>query len=162
MNINFLKMSKKILFGSLLGLFLLSTVTNSAYAQKKERDKLLDKKVFVVELKEKGGKRNQEPIQEEVSFKGGKFTPKFMNSEYRFGAIEYSIEAVDSSNKEEKTIDFRCEQKNDKGELLTWEGTIYVTKEETTIEGFVILANKGKKKKEWDFTGTIKVKKGKR
>lgn len=157
---NFVKMSKKVLLSGLVGLFLMSAIGTS-FAQKKEKDKQLDKKTFILELKLKGGKKGAEPVADEINFSNNKFKSKYMNTEFAFNPADYSVEAVDSTNKDEKIVDFKCVQKNDKGEELTWEGTIYVTKEEITIEGFVILSNKGKKKKEWDYTGTLKLKKKK-
>ena len=123
----------------------------NAFGQKKKKDKELDGKVFLVELTEEGGKKKS--ISDELSFKSDKFKSKTMGEKNKFDAALY-IAVVDSSSGE-KILNFETETKNDSDELITWKGT--VNNEE--IEGKAVWTKKGKVKKEYSFSGSLKLKK---
>lgn len=124
----------------------------TSYGQK-AKDKLLDGKIYTVELTVQGGKKAPKPIPDELTFKADKFKSKAMATESKFTPALYTI-AVDSSSSEH-TISFDCESKNPDGELLHWVGTI--TGE--AIEGKATLSKKEKVKKEYVFSGSLKTKK---
>ena len=60
---------------------------------------------------------------------------------------------VDSSS-EERAVTFDATLKNDAEEELVWNGTL----KEGDVEGTVVLSKKGKVKKEYSFTGSLKQK----
>lgn len=131
--------------------------SNSASAQKKAPDKLLANKTYTVELVEQGGKKAAEPEPDEINFKTDKFTSKMMKTEEQFAPSTYTA-SLDSANLESKVITFETEGKNPGGEILKWTGTI--TGED--VEGTAVWTNKkGKVKREYNFTGTLKGKKKK-
>ena len=145
-------------------LWLLSTATlcflavsNSAYAQKKPApDKLLAGKIYTIELAEQG-KKAGDPEPDELTFKSDKFTSKVMKLDEKFLPSAYTAE-LDTTDAANKIITFETESKNAGEELLKWTGTI--TGED--IEGTAVWTNKkGKLKKEYTFTGTLKGKKKK-
>lgn len=133
------------------------TVSNCAYAQKKPApDKLLAGKIYTIELAEQG-KKAGDPEPDELTFKSDKFTSKVMKLDEKFMPSAYTAE-LDTSDAANKIITFESESKNPGEELLKWTGTI--TGEE--IEGTAVWTNKkGKMKKEYTFTGTLKGKKKK-
>lgn len=124
------------------------------YAQKKVKDKVLVNKVFVVELTETTGKKVGKMVTEELSFKGDKLNSKTMTSVNHFPPALYTV-TVDSSSTP-PDVTFISEGKNPDGEDVKWEGI--VTGDE--IEGTAVISKKGKVKKEYAYTGTLKEKKG--
>ncbi|OFY87746.1 MAG: hypothetical protein A3F72_02580 [Bacteroidetes bacterium RIFCSPLOWO2_12_FULL_35_15] len=140
------------------------TLSNCAYAQKKDApekkapsDKLLAGKVFTIELTSQGGKKAAAPESDELTFKSDKFTSKLMKTDNKFIPSPYTA-TIDSSNTASIVINFETEMKNPDEELIKWSGKI--TGED--IEGTAVWTNKkGKTKKEYNFTGTIKGKKKK-
>lgn len=142
------------------GITLLAIVvymTATAFAQKGkekvEKDKVLDKKIFVIDLTETGKKKAKaEP--DEISFANNKFKSKVMADE-KFVADLYIV-TVDSSSGE-KVVTFESTLKNDGGEELLWNGTV----KGDDIEGTAVLSKKGKTKKEYEFSGSLKQKKKK-
>ncbi len=133
------------------------TFSNSAYAQKKPPpDKLLANKIYTIELAAQG-KKAGDPEADEITFKSDKFTSKLMKTNEKFAPAAYTAE-LDTSDAANKVITFECESKNPDTELLKWTGTI--TGED--IEGTAVWTNKkGKTKKEYTFSGTLKGKKQK-
>lgn len=133
------------------------TVSNSAFAQKKPApDKLLAGKIYTIELAAQG-KKAGDPEPDEITFKSDKFTSKLMKTSEQFAPSAYTAE-LDTSDAANKIITFESESKNTSDELLKWTGTI--TGED--IEGTAVWTNKkGKMKKEYTFTGTLKGKKKK-
>lgn len=127
---------------------LLFTTTDSILAQKKEKDKELDKKVLLIELNEEGKKK---ATPDELSFSNNKMKSKFF-AEKGFAAEAYTV-TVDSTA-EERTVTFESTQKNDADEELVWTGTVT----EKEVEGTAVLSKKGKIKKEYSFTGSVKQK----
>ncbi len=124
--------------------------SNVSFSQK-VKDKLLEGKIFTAELTVKGKK--PKPMEDELSFKGGKFNSKTMKTENQFKPADYTV-SVDSTS-DEKPITFECDSKNGDDEIMHWTGTI--TGE--AIAGTATLSKKEKVKKEYDFTGTLKTKK---
>lgn len=128
----------------------------NGFAQKKpatKKDMLLAGKTFTVELVEKDAKKKDKSQADEISFKGDKINSKFMIAELKMPASPYTA-TVDSAIGD-GTIAFTSECKNSDGDILTWEGT---TIPDGTIEGIAKLSKKGKIKKEYSFTGTLKQK----
>ena len=117
-------------------------------AQKKEKDKELDKKVMLIEITEEGKKKSS---PDELSFANNKMKSK-MFDEKKFKADAYTV-TVDSSSGE-KTITFDATLKNDSEEELVWNGTL----KENDVEGTAVLSKKGKVKKNYSFTGSLKQK----
>jgi len=120
--------------------------------EKVEKDKELDKKVFLIDLTETGKKKGKAE-QDELSFSNNKFKSKVM-AEDKFAADIYTV-TVDSSSGE-KVVSFESTLKNE-GEELLWNGTI----KGEEIEGTAVLSKKGKTKKEYEFSGNLKQKKKK-
>jgi hypothetical protein len=136
----------------------------SAQKAKVVKDKLLDKKIFEIEINEDGAKKPK-PIKDEMTFTGNKIKSKYMDEKFMLNSGMYTVE-VDTSYVEgetegsqvlEKTFNFTAESVNGDKEKLAWAGS--VTGED--IEGTIILSKKDKVKKQWTFSGTQKVKKKK-
>ncbi len=155
---NYKSNSKKsfLLFFNAIVLYFL-TISNIAYAQKKPApDKLLAGKIFTIELAAQG-KKAGDPEADEISFKSDKFTSKLMKTDEKFAPSAYTA-VLDTADAANKVITFESESKNAGEELLKWTGTI--TGED--IEGTAVWTNKkGKTKKEYTFTGSLKGKKKK-
>ena len=126
-----------------------------AFGQKKEKDKALAGKVFTVEFTQVGGKKASDPVADEISFKSEKLNSKFMTTENQFLPTPYTA-TVDSSDSY-MTITFEASGKNQADEEIRWEGTA----SGEDIEGTVQIIKKGRVKKEYSFTGTLKAKKKK-
>lgn len=86
-------------------------------------------------------------------FKDLKLKSDLFDDKYNFkkGPFTYTIDSTDVDN---KIINFTCEMENDTKDKLMWGGKI----DEETIEGKVIWMKKDKVKKSFDFTGTAKKK----
>lgn len=145
------KNRKNFLYFISIVVFYLASSTNF-YAQKEAQDKVLDGKIFTIELVAQGGKKEAKPESDEVSFKAGKFTSKLMKTENEFSSTPYTV------SESAEVITFEAESKNKGEDALTWSGTI--TGE--AVEGTAVwTTKKGKTKKEYNFTGTLKTKKKK-
>jgi hypothetical protein len=119
---------------------------------KAPKDKVLAGKIYTVEMAETTGKKVGKKANDEIGFKSEKLNSKFMTTENHFPAALYTV-TVDSSSTP-ATISFVSEGKNSDGEDIKWEGTI--TGDD--IEGTAIITKKGKTKKEYAYTGSIKTK----
>lgn len=104
--------------------------------------------------------KSQPGMQEEITFKGGKFKCKLIGKE--MGAenipIEFTVDsAYTDEGAEEETIyvEFEGEYVNKLDELVKVTGTV----DGYGIEGNVILSKKDKEKKRYDFVGSKKEKK---
>ena len=129
---------------------------NALLAQKKQKDKVLNNKIYVVEFTETTAKKPK-PVEDEISFKVEKLSSKFINLEKKLPPGPYLVE-VDSSASP-KAIHFTSESKSQDGEVVKWEGTIV----EEAIEGTAVITNKkGKTTAEYSFIGNIKPKPGKK
>ncbi len=130
----------------MLGILFLSNAASPC----KLKDEVLNGKTFTV-LTFEGGKRNAAPIVDELFFKSDKLKSKILAAENKFTPSTYTItEAISSTQ-----VSFDCESKNADDEILHWTGTI--TGEE--IEGVATLSRKGKVKKQYAFSGNLKIKK---
>ncbi len=128
----------------------------AAFAQKKEKDKVLANKTYTIEFTDKNAKKPK-PVADEISFKSEKLTSKFMTTEYKFTPCPYNV-SVDSTVSP-KVITFDAESKNQGGDMVKWQGTI--TGE--SVEGTAVITNKkGKTANEYSFTGELKAKPGKK
>ena len=139
---------------SVLTVSLFFSTTNS-FAQKKEKDKVLVKKIYTVEFTETGVKKPK-PVSDEINFNGEKMSSKFMSSENGFQASPYTV-TVDSSASP-KTIAFEVLGKNSDSEELKLNGTITGD----AVEGTATVTRKGKTKHEYTFSGNLKEKPGKK
>lgn len=128
----------------------------NAYAQKGPKDKLLTNKNFVVEFSEVSKKKKSKTIPDEISFKSEKLNSPFMTKENNFLACPYTA-SIDSAA-DVSIINFQAELKNKDEETITWTGSY----NGETIEGTATITDKkGKTKKEYTLTGTLKSKKKK-
>lgn len=131
--------------------------TTMALAQRRPKDTVLDKKVFVVsmELQEEKKRLQEEPFEEELSFRSNKLTSKVMRmtDQGGFQMGEYAI------SKREVIMDeviyhFEAINKNSKEFSLKWEGKVFGNQ----IEGKAFVSKNGKVKEEYVFTGSLKTK----
>lgn len=129
---------------------LLVLSTTVVFAQKKPKDKVLDKKVYTITLTEIGKKKNKEN-PDEISFTGQKIKSAALAKE-GFQPAPYEVE-VDSSSID-VTINFTAEGKVSESEVMKYEGTVIGT----TIDGKATLMKKDAIKKEYTFTGELKQK----
>jgi hypothetical protein len=119
----------------------------------------LEGKVYKVTmtLAKRDGKTGP-PLQEEVSFKSGKFQCKLIEKEMGAKAIpiEFSVDSVFDENGEDLPyVEFEGEFVNKLDELVKVSGTV----DGYGIEGNVSLSKKDKEKKHYDFVGSLKQKK---
>ncbi|MBI4930827.1 MAG: hypothetical protein HY841_08705 [Bacteroidetes bacterium] len=128
------------------------TFNSNAFAQKKAKDKVLANKTYTVDMTETTAKKAGKTETDEISFKSEKLNSKFMTSQNHFPAATYTV-SVDSSS-ESMDISFQSDGKSPDGEEIKWEGTVT----DKDIEGTAIISKKGKTKKEYSFTGTLKEK----
>jgi len=137
------------IIATLLGIML---ILNFTYAQSKKKSGKLDKKTYVCEVLPDGKKKAN---IDELKFVSGTFQSKDMTDD-GFKAAEYET-TIDSSGAQ-RIISFTCTAKDDKEGTYEWTGK--VTGDE--IEGTGKLTSaKGKTKKSFSFTGSLKGKKTK-
>lgn len=127
-------------------------------AQRRPKDKILDRKVFVINLSEvvfKKKKKEVEPIESELSFRSNKLVARSMQSPDNggFQAGEYVIYEKEEIL-DEKRYKFEGINKNSKGMSLKWKGSVFGGQ----IKGTATVSKKGKVKKEYKFTGALKQK----
>ena len=123
-------------------------------AQSPGIDTLLNNKVYTIELEEDMGKKNK-TYPDELSFKGDKLKSKYLTVEEKFksGKFTASLDA----NSTVRKVNFEATTKNEKGETISWVGT--VTGDE--IEGTGEWTKKDESTRMmYNFTGSLKVKKG--
>ena len=137
-----------------VALFAMHTSTFAQKKEKREKDKILVNKVFTVEMVETTNQKVGKKDNDEISFKSDKLNSKFMTRENHFPPDFYTV-SVDTSSKP-PVFTFTCESKNTDGEDIKWEGT--VTGDD--IEGAATISKKGKTKREYSYTGSIKTKAG--
>ncbi|MCF8463355.1 MAG: hypothetical protein K9G41_00835 [Flavobacteriales bacterium] len=134
----------------------LLVLVQSAFAQKRPKDKLLDRKVFVITMEEVSDKKKkEEPFEEELSFRTNKMSTVQMRSADRggFQMGEYAISKVEKLM-EDAVYHFQAINRNQKGMSLKWEGKVLVDQ----IEGKATVSKKGKIKEEYTFSGALKEK----
>jgi len=131
--------------------------TMKATAQRRPKDRILDKKVFVIQLEPLSDKKRKdpEPIGLELSFRSNRIVSRYMQGPDGggFQAGEYAIYDTDEILGE-KRYRFEGINKNAKGESLKWMGTVYGDR----IEGTATVSKKGRIKREYTFTGALKQK----
>ena len=130
-------------------------VSFHSFGQKKEKDKILAKKVFNVTI-QGTGKKGKENKDDKVTFMNGNISSPFITAEEKFNPFPYTV-TVDSSSAPIITISFTADGKNPEENTIKWEGSVT----DDTIEGkAVIFSKKGKVLHEYLFTGTLKEKPG--
>ena len=129
--------------------------STTVFAQKKEKDKVLANKTYMVDFTETNAKKPK-PISDEISFKGEKLNSKFMSQEQHFPAAAYTV-SVDSSSST-KTITFESASKNPAKEEVKWQGEI----SDDAIEGTATITTKKGKEIQYTFSGNLKPKPGKK
>lgn len=127
-------------------------------AQRRPKDKILDKKVFVINLEpvtEKKKKKIEEPIETELSFRSNRVVARHMQGPDAggFQAGDYVIYEKELVL-DEKRYKFEGINKNAKGMSLKWKGSVFGGQ----IEGTAVISKKGKVKKEYSFKGALKQK----
>jgi hypothetical protein len=141
--------------GLLLMAISLLCVINT-FAQRRPKDKLLDRKVFVVIMEEQTDKKKkEEPFEEELSFRTNKMSTRQMRTPDRgsFQMGEYAISKVEKLM-EDAVYHFQAINRNPKGMSLKWEGRVLGNQ----IEGKATVSKKGKIKEEYTFSGALKEK----
>jgi hypothetical protein len=133
-------------------------LVQTTFAQRRERDKILDRKVFVVtmELQVEKERNKEDPFEEELSFRTNKMTSKEMRMS-NMGGFQMG-EYVVNEKKEvvgEEVFHFEAINKNAKDMSLKWEGKVFGNQ----IEGTAIVSKKGKIKEQYAFKGALKEKK---
>ncbi len=136
---------------SLLGLLLIFSL--GASAQKKKKDKILDGVKFTINVTEETTKKVK-PQEDELYFNDLKLKSDLFDEKYNFDKGEFTY-TIDSSDVENKIINFTCEMENDMKDKLMWGGKV----EEEGIEGKIIWMKKDKVKKSYNFSGSLKRKK---
>jgi hypothetical protein len=134
----------------------LALMANVVIAQKKEKvpPGPLDKKTYSVDITE-DAKKKPETVKDDLKFASGKFNCKMLMEE-GFQATPY--EATFDSTASPITCAVTVEATGEKELVFKWEGTIT----DDTFEGTAVLTKKGKIKKSYTFTGTLKGKKVKK
>ena len=148
-------MRKKTILVLLL-LFAVSAITVTA--QRRPKDKILDRKVFVVTMElqvKKKKKKTLEPFETELSFRSNRMVAKHMQKPEAggFQAGEYAIYEKEQVLDEQR-ITFQGINKNRKAMSLKWKGIVFGGQ----IEGTATVSKKGKIKQEFVFKGALKQK----
>lgn len=130
---------------------------SSVFAQRRPKDYVLDKKTFVVsmELQEEKKRLQEEPFEEELTFRSNKMTSKIMrmSDEGGFQMGDYAI--IKKEELMDETIyHFEAINKNAKDYSLKWEGKVFGDR----IEGKAFVSKNGKIKNEYHFSGLLKKK----
>jgi hypothetical protein len=141
------------LIRSLALLAILLGFSLGASAQKKKKEKILDGVKFTISVTEETTKKVK-PQEDELYFNDLKLKSDLFDEKYNFGKGEFTY-TIDSSDVENKIINFTCEMENDMKDKLMWGGKV----EEETIEGKIIWMKKDKVKKSYNFSGGLKRKK---
>ena len=141
------------LIRSLALLSILLGFSLGASAQKKKKEKILDGVKFTISVTEETTKKVK-PQEDELYFNDLKLKSDLFDDKYNFGKGEFTY-TIDSSDVENKIINFTCEMENDMKDKLMWGGKL----EAETIEGKIIWMKKDKVKKSYNFSGGLKRKK---
>jgi hypothetical protein len=143
------KLFNKIIAICMLGFLFIPGI--ELYSQVKAKDKLLEGKTFQVTFTEQG-KKKAEPAADEILFRTDKINSNYMLKENNFTASSYTA-TVDSTSGS-PVISFSSDSKNADNDKLNWSGTI----KGESIEGKASMTDKkGNPKKEYTFTGKLKV-----
>jgi hypothetical protein len=137
----------------LITIFSLLFIVSFSLAQSKKKSGKLDRKTYTCDVTQDGKKKSN---PDELKFSGGVFQCKTLLDD-DFKASEY--ETTTDSSASPPVITFTCEAKNEKEDVYTWTGT--VTGDD--IQGTATLVSKkGKTKKSFTYSGTLKGKKPKK
>lgn len=147
-------------------LFLISTfATIIAFGQAKkvEPEPLLHGKVFTVKLKQlapEGSKKAKDKeMDDEFSFKGGKFKSKYFNEEFKVPTKPYDIGDVDTISDNNVVINWTADIEVSESDRLFFTGKV----EGASLTGLAewTVKNKPKKTIQYEYIGEIKEKKKK-
>ncbi|MFC2176383.1 hypothetical protein ACFLR1_05380 [Bacteroidota bacterium] len=135
---------------ALLVLLALVISVGTANAQRRPKDKILDRNVFIVrmELQSKKKKNEEGVFDDEISFRSGKMGSIQMMRKLSFQRGEYAIYDIERGSPH-SIIKFNGINRNEKGFSLKWKGEVIGRK----IEGTAIVSKNGKIKKEYTFSG---------
>jgi len=141
----------------LLLIFLLASL--SVNAQRRPKDKILDRKVFTItmelQIKKKKKKKVPEPIESELIFRSNKLGDTYLrhpdNGGFQKG--DYVIYKKEPILDEVRYL-FEGINKNGKGMSLKWKGSVFGGQ----IEGTATVSKKGKVKTEYIYSGALKEK----
>lgn len=142
--------SALLAFGCLL-------IVGQVCAQRRPKDKILDRRVFSITMEHKSSnKKKLEPFEEEISFRSNRMSSKHLRSQAGGGFLlgDYGIHKVEEVMGE-SVIHFQAINKNQKGMSLKWVGKVLGDR----IEGTATVSKKGKIKQEFVFSGATKEKK---
>ena len=135
---------------------IMSILVVSAQAQKRPKDKLLDRAKFVVTMSDQSDKKKtQEPFEEELSFRNNRMSTKQMRTPDRggFQMGDYAISKVEKIM-DDAVYHFQAINRNQKGMSMKWEGKVMAG----IIEGKATVSKKGKVKEEYTFSGEMEEK----
>ena len=142
----------------LLLLLMMAGTVSVSNAQRRPKDRILDRKVFTITLelqKVKKKKRETGPWESELSFRSNKIGDTYMrhpdNGGFQKG--EYTIYEKEEILDEMKYM-FEGINKNSRNMSLKWKGSIFGGQ----IEGTATVSKKGKVKTEYTFRGALKEK----
>jgi hypothetical protein len=146
-------MRTAVLFSCILVTF---AFVGNAQVQRRPKDKILDRKVFVINLSEVAVNKKikeAEPIESELSFRSNKLVARSMQSPDNggFQAGEYVIYEKEEILDEDR-YKFEGINKNSKGMSLKWKGSVFGGQ----IKGTATISKKGKVKQEYTFSGALK------
>lgn len=135
---------------------MLITVASVVSAQRRPKDKILDRKVFVVLMEHQSSrKKKAEPFEEELTFKSNKLTSKHMRHPDTGGFQQGEYVITEKQEMLDESIYlFQAINKNSKGMSLKWEGKVFGDQ----VEGKATVSKNGKIKQEFIFSGEIKQK----
>jgi len=145
---------------TILLITLLFATAQFGFAQRKPKDRILDKKVFTISMelesnKKKKKKKTPEPITSELTFRSNKLGDTYMrhpdNGGFQKG--EYGIYEKEPVL-DEVRYKFEGINKNGKGMSLKWKGAVFGGQ----IEGTATVSKKGKVKEQYVFKGALKEK----
>jgi hypothetical protein len=99
-------------------------------------EKPLAGRTFVVQVYEYNpdGKKTGTPVQDELTFVGGKLYSKMMGKEYQFFPGDYIVKADSSTGG--TTISFVSLSKKDNEEMLLWQGSVTGDQIQGTMKWF--------------------------
>lgn len=139
------KMKKYFLFVLIIP-FLLSSLL---YGQRSEQ--IIEGKTFVVQVYEYNpdGKKTGIPLQDELTFVGGKMYSKTMSKEFQFSQGDYNVK-IDSSGAK-NIISFISINKRNNEEVIIWQGAITGNEIKGSMKWFAMGMTK-------IFFGTLKYK----
>lgn len=129
-------------------LIFLSTAVS--LAQKRPKDRYLDRQDFVVTILDiSDRKRVDEPVEDDqLHFRSNRmYSDHFQKTGFLRGAYAVKKEAFSG----EEVLQFEAINKNSKGWSLKWEGTVFADQ----IEGTAIISKNGKVKQSFSFSGEL-------